>query len=42
MGYRLLIDLEVIDLLGTQPKGLRGRQLDHFGRLRAAPEQCSD
>ena len=42
MSYRLLIALEAFDALLAAPKGLRGRLLDHFGRLRSAPEAYSD
>jgi hypothetical protein len=42
MGYRLLIDLEVIAALDSIPKSVRSRLLDHFVRLRSTPDRYSD
>ena len=42
MDYRLLVDLEAIALLDSLSNKFRTRLLDHFVRLRSAPEQFSD
>ena len=42
MAYRLLVDLEAIAVLDSLRKKIRTRLLDHFGRLRAAPDQYCD
>jgi hypothetical protein len=40
--YRLLVDLEVIDVLDALPKKVRSRLLVHFLGLRSAPDQYAD
>ena len=42
MGYRLLIDLEVVAALDSIPKNVRSRVLDHFVKLRSTPDRYSD
>ncbi len=42
MGYRLLIDLEVVALIESLPKKVRSHLLDHFIRLRSTPDRYSD
>lgn len=38
MGYRLLVDLEVIAALDALPRKTRTRLMAHFHKLRAAPD----
>ena len=42
MNYRLLVDLDVIEILDSLPRKTRAALLDWFGKLRQAPEQYSD
>lgn len=42
MDYTLLVALEAIAVLDSLPKRVRTRLLDHFVRLRATPDLCSD
>ena len=42
MEYRLLIDLEVIEVLDRLPKARRRSLLDKFGRIRRFPGNYSD
>ena len=42
MDYRLLVDLDAIAVLDAIPKRIRTRLLNHFVKLRAAPDQHSD
>ncbi len=42
MDYRLLVDLEAIALLDSLSNKVRTRLLDHFVRLRSAPDRYSD
>ena len=42
MEYRLLIDLEVIEVLDRLPKGIRRRLLEQFCRIRGFTGNYSD
>ena len=42
MDYRLLVDLDAIAVLDAIPKRNRTRLLNHFVKLRSAPDQHSD
>jgi Mg/Co/Ni transporter MgtE len=42
MNYRLLVDLEAIGVLDSMPKRVRARLLEHFDKLRSAPDQLAD
>ena len=42
MEYRLLVDLEVIEVMDKMPKAQRRRFLALFDRLRAFPSNYSD
>jgi hypothetical protein len=42
MEYRLLVDLEVIEVMDRMPKAQRRRFLALFDRLRAFPSNYSD
>jgi len=42
MDYRLLVDLEAIAVLDSMRKPTRKRLLEHFVRLRVAPDRFSD
>ena len=42
MEYRLLVDLEVIEVMDSMPKAQRRRFLALFERLRAFPTNYSD
>ncbi len=42
MEYRLLVDLETIDLLQRLPKRTRGVLLHHLEKVRAFPSNYSD
>jgi hypothetical protein len=42
MEYRLLIDLEVVELLQQLPRRVRDDLLTHFGRIREFPGNHSD
>ncbi len=42
MEYRLLIDLEAIELLDTLPKKERNRLIDQFEKIRSFPGNYSD
>jgi hypothetical protein len=42
MGYRLLVDLDVIDVMNHMPKKTRDRLMEHFGRLRQYPDTSAD
>ena len=42
MRYRLLVDVETIEVLDALPKRTRTRLLDHFHKIRSSPEDFSD
>ena len=42
MDYRLLIDLETIEILDGLPKKLRSRLLGHLQKIRSFPGNYSD
>jgi hypothetical protein len=42
MEYRLLIDLEAVELLDKLPKADRNRLLHHFEKIRTFPGNYSD
>jgi hypothetical protein len=42
MEYRLLVDLEVIEVIDRMPKAQRKRLLDLFAKIRAFPSNYSD
>lgn len=42
MEYRLLIDLEAIELLDSLPKKDRNRLIDQFEKIRSFPSNYSD
>jgi hypothetical protein len=42
MGYRLLVDLEVLLTLERLPRKIRTQLLDHFEKLRVFPDDLSD
>jgi hypothetical protein len=42
MDYRLLIDLEVVEILDRMPKTGRRRRLEEFHRIRSFPGNFSD
>ena len=42
MGYRLLVDLEVIAFLDSLSKNKRRTILEHFAELRSSPDQHAD
>jgi hypothetical protein len=42
MEYRLLIDLEVIEIMDGLPKKVRKRLLDQFLKIRSFPTNYSD
>lgn len=42
MDYRLLIDLEALEILDGLPKKVRRGLLDHLQRIRSFPSQYSD
>ena len=42
MQYRLLVDLEAIEILNGLQKKVRTRLFDHFYKLRASPDRHSD
>ncbi len=42
MQYRLLVDVEVIEILDALPKKSRTHLLNHFHKIRSSPENFSD
>ncbi len=42
MGYRLMVDLDVLGVLDRLPRKVRTQLLDHFERLRQFPDDLSD
>lgn len=42
MSYRLLVDVEVIEVLDALPKKSRTRLLDHFRKIRSSASDFSD
>jgi len=42
MSYRLLVDVEVIEVLDALSKKSRTRLLDHFHKIRSLPNDFSD
>ena len=42
MSYRLLVDVEIVEILAALPKKTRMRLLDHFHKLRSSPNDFSD
>lgn len=42
MKYRLFVDLEAVDFLGSSKPALRRRLLLHLSSIEAFPESCSD
>jgi hypothetical protein len=42
MDYRLLIDLEAIEVLDGLPKKMRNRLLDQFHKIRSFPTNYAD
>jgi hypothetical protein len=42
MRYRLLVDVEVIEVLDVLPKKSRMRLMEHFRKIRSSPDDFSD
>ena len=42
MKYRLFVDLEAVDFLGSSKPALRRSLLMHLSSIEAFPESCSD
>jgi hypothetical protein len=42
VSYRLLVDLEVVEVLNGLPRKVRDRLMEHFGKLRRFPDTHSD
>jgi len=42
MPYRLLVDMEVVDLLSALPATKRRRLCAHFRRIQTYPANCSE